>query len=75
MEIKLTVTLPPSKYAKRFAFLLCCGDCHTTFQELGGNAYTAERALQKVRQKDEPCPVCGSRNWRKIRRIETENNS
>ena len=65
-----------SKYAGNFAFLLRCKKCGNILRELGADAYTAERALSEVKQSEEVCPVCGSKDWGKLRRIladKTEN--
>ena len=61
-----------SRYAANFAFLLRCRICGSVVRELGGDAYTAERALLAVRASDEVCPCCGGRNWDKLRRIEAD---
>ncbi len=61
-----------SRYAATFAFLLRCRSCGSVIREIGGDAYTAERALQAVRASGEVCPCCCGRDWDKLRRIEAE---
>ena len=73
MEGSIMADISKSKYAGNFAFLLRCKKCGNVLRELGGDAYTAEQALLAVKQSDETCPVCGSKDWGKLRRILASN--
>ena len=72
MENKKQEEIRGSRYRNRFAFMLLCKKCKTICRELGTNSYQADRELELVRKNRETCPICGSRSWDKIRRIEKD---
>ena len=75
MEEKKKEAILGSRYRANFAFMLLCKKCKTVYRELGTNSYQADIELEQVRKNRETCPICGSRSWDKIRRIEKDRES